>query len=173
MAQINPATLEADYAITLRPSGTDTFQTRDLNWIERAFEWTGWKRSMWPADVIAPGLHLYGFDLRKEERQLFVLLSILKGGRFSFRSMQEFAETVASLIGHQPAPEDDDYSRKKWTEIANRLEKNRGEKLYGICYTLKVIKPVAIPLPGEYPQLGWCNLRLPNYGMKIGEEKEV
>jgi hypothetical protein len=172
MSQAEPLNLEADYAITIRPSFTDVFQTDELTWVERAIDWTGWMRRMWPADVVAPGLLLYGFDLRKDQRRLFALIRIVMGGSFSFRSMQEFAATVADNTGHKPAPEDDDLSNKKWAEIQKRLEKNDGKSCTGICYTLKVIKPVAIPLKGEFPQLGWCNLRLPNYGMKIGEPQE-
>jgi hypothetical protein len=172
MSPANPPALEADYAISVRPSGEDVFQTDDLAWVERTFDWTGWKRHWWPADVVAPNRLLYGFDLRKDKRQLFALLRILKGGSFSFRSMQEFAQAVAGLIGHKPAPEDDDLSKKKWAEIQERVEKNGGKSCTGICYTLKVIKPLAIPLQGEFPILGWCNLRHPNYGMKIGETQE-
>jgi hypothetical protein len=83
--------------------------------------------------------------------------------------MQEFAQTVEGLIGHKPAPEDDDYSQMKWAEIEDRVRRSNGKSCTGICYTLKIIKPVAIPLKGEFPRLGWCNLTLPNYGMKIDE----
>jgi hypothetical protein len=172
MSQAEPLNLEADYAISIRPSFADVVQTDDLAWVERAIDWTGWARHMWPAGVVAPNRLLYGFDLRKDQRRLFALIRIVKGGSFSFRSMQEFAETVAGLTGHKPAPEDDDLSKKKWAEIQERLEKNDGKSCTGICYTLKVIKPVAIPLNGEFPRLGWCNLRLPNYGMIIGETQE-
>lgn len=175
MAKVNAHTLEADYAISVRPTGADVFQTDDLAWVERTFNWTGWMHHQWPADVVTPEQLLYGFDLRKDKRQLFALLRIRKGGSFSFRSMQEFAQTVAGLIGHTPTPEDGDYSRKKWEEIQDRLARNRGKSCIGICYTLKVEKAVAIPLKGKFPLLGWCNLTLPDYGMPIGgiEEREA
>ncbi len=166
MVPANLPAFEADYAITIRPNRPDVFQTDDLGWVERTFDWTGWTRHLWPADVVSPDRLLYGFDLRRDQRQLFALLRILKGGTFSFRSMEEFAQAVAGLIGHKPGPEDDDYSQMKWAEIQERVEKNEGKSCTGICYTLKVIKPVAIPLKGEFPRLGWCNLTLPNYGMK-------
>ena len=80
--------------------------------------------------------------------------------------MQEFAR-VARQIDHEPSPGDDEYSRKKWDEIEARVARGGGKALTGICYTLKVVKPVSIRLEGEFPKLGWCDLRLPNYGMKI------
>lgn len=166
MAHAEPLNLEADYASTIRPSFTDVYQTDDLAWVERTIDWTGWTRRMWPAGVVAPGLLFYGFDLRKDQRRLFALLRISKGGSFSFRSMQEYAERIAELTGHKPAPEDDDLSKKKWAEIQERLENNGGKSCTGICYTLTVIKPVAIRLKGNFPMLGWCNLTRPNYGME-------
>jgi hypothetical protein len=172
MIGVNPPVLEADYAVSVRPGATDVFRTDKLKWVERTFDWTGWKRRFWPADVVVPGTLLYGFDLRREERRLFALLRILKGGEFSFRSMQEFADTVARIIGHKPAPDDDEYSRMKWTDIADRVESNKGKSCTGICYTLQVVKPVSVPLSGEFPRLGWCNLTRPNYGMTIEDARQ-
>jgi hypothetical protein len=120
MSQAESLNLEADYAISIRPSFADVFQTDDLAWVERTIDWTGWMRHRWPADVVAPNQLLYGFDLRKDQRRLFALTRILKGGSFSFRSMQEFAETVAGLTGHRPAPEDDDLRGRLETGICSR-----------------------------------------------------
>ncbi len=154
-----------------RPVRMFSKRTISLGWKGRSIGQDGCAHQ-WPADIVTPEQLLYGFDLRKDKRQLFALLRIRKGGSFSFRSMQDFAQTVAGLIEHTPTPEDDDYSRKKWEEIQDRLARNRGKSCIGICYTLKVEKAVAITLKGEFPRLGWCNLTDPNYGMTIGERQE-
>jgi hypothetical protein len=110
MSVLNLLTLEADYAVSVRPTGSDTFQTQDLAWVNQTWEWTGWIYHKWPANVIAPDRLIYGFDLRKDQRQLFVLLRILKGGSFSFSTIKEFSQTVRGLTGRCPHPGEDIYS---------------------------------------------------------------
>jgi hypothetical protein len=170
MSMLNPLTLEADYAVSVRPTGSDIFQTQDLAWVNQTWEWTGWIYHKWPANVIAADRLIYGFDLRKDKRQLFVLLRILKGGSFSFSTIEEFAETVRGLTGRCPGPWEDVYSQKKWLEIEDRLARKKGKSCTGVCMTFEVVKPVSIPLEGDFPLLGWCNLTLPNYGMQVRSE---
>src|ERR1700687_3568631 len=55
--------LEADYAITVNARGR----------LDEQWSWTAWKTHKWPADIIRPQLLIYGFDLRKEKRELTAL----------------------------------------------------------------------------------------------------
>ncbi len=80
--------------------------------------------------------------------------------------MQEFADRVVELADRRPDPEEDNDSRKKWKEIENRLRD--GVSCTGLCLRWKVLHAVSIPLPGKFPQLGWCRLREANYGMISG-----
>ena len=146
-----PPVLEADYAITINARGR----------LSEGWSWTGWKRRHWPADIIRPGLLLYGFDLRPDQRKLTLLLRITRGGSFSFQSMEEYAKQVEGLTGRKPDP---DLDRDKWSEIQKRVAD--GRDCTGICLCFDEVKTVSITLPGRCPRLGWIALRGSNFGME-------
>ena len=76
--------LEANFAMSLgTPEGAD---------LESYWNWQGWKKHWWPADVIQPGVRFYGFD--KKSQGFSVLLEVKKGGSFTYRTHEEFAKKV-------------------------------------------------------------------------------
>jgi hypothetical protein len=153
---------EADYAVTIQPHEAAAFEASPLSLNER-WTWTGWKNHHWPADVVRPGLLVYGFDRRRDRRKLFVLLQATRGGGFLYRSMPEFVENVRRLTGLEPNRYADDDSEAKWDEVEQRLGSRTA--CTGVCMRWRVVKEVAISLPGRFPRLGWCALRDPNFGM--------
>ena len=111
--------------------------------MENTWYWTGWKRHHWPADVVRPGLKLYGANL--ESRQIITLLQVTRGGSFVYGDKSAFREAVKRLTGSPP-----DDSPPHWKRIA--------AKGTGLALRSRVIKPVSIPLQGRFPQIGWLNL---------------
>src|SRR5262245_38993154 len=97
-------TLEANFAMTLRPG-----EAKDVQQLETYYLWSGWKKHHWPADIIQPGLRLYGFDT--ESRRFCVLLEIIKGGSFIYRTLKEFAYKVDKLTDWPPRQDDPHWSR--------------------------------------------------------------
>src|SRR5437773_1455729 len=106
---ISTPILEADYAITINARGR----------LSEGWSWTGWKHHKWPANVVRPGLLIYGFDLRKKVRALTVLLKITAGGSFSFRTMKEFQREVQNLTTRPPDPNLD---QEQWQKIEQQLD---------------------------------------------------
>ena len=158
---------EADYAISLSAGLLEAF-AEDEDAFDNDWSWTGWIRRLWPAGVIRPGLLVYGFDLRRDQRRLRLLRRVLKGGAFSFRSMDQFVEEVKRLTGRTPDPDEDDDSAAKWPELEEKVRAVRpGAKCIGICATWEIVdKNVSIPLEGKFPRLGWVKLKNPNHGME-------
>jgi hypothetical protein len=145
--------LEANYAISMQPNEAAAFEV-DNQRLDEFWTWTAWKRRHWPADIIHPGLQLYGFDLRKNRRELFVLLKVTHGGAFRFESMDNFVEQVQELTeGWTPDKEADPNSNDKWQDIEERLQ--QAGTCTGICVRWRVLKKVSIPLRGRFPMLGW------------------
>jgi hypothetical protein len=167
---IMPA-FEADYAISIQPHEAADFAI-DHHSLDQRWTWTGWKKHRWPADVIRKGLLLYGFDLRRSRRELFVLLRVTDGGTFQYRSMEEFVRRVRELTEWEPNPDADDNnnSATKWAEVERRLASR--STCTGICMRWRVVKEVSIPLSGRFPRLGWVELRAPNFGMLGVEPSE-
>jgi len=133
---------EADFAVTLRPD-----EVADIQNIARYWLWSGWRRRHWPADVIKPGLKLYGFD--KQKRRLVALLQITKGGTFKYRSGAEFKRRVYKLTSWSPSEHD-----PHWKNI---LGSGKAERT-GIALRWRLIRTVDEPLKGKFPQLGWLRL---------------
>lgn len=140
------ANYEADYAISLDPGEAD-----DLSELEKSrYYWSGWHRRHWPADVVRPGLKIYGFDKRPDRRELCVLLEVTKGGSFSYASKGELSKNIARLTGWEPNKDHPHWERSATPQ--------RGRVGTGIALRWKVIKRVSLPFPGRFPQLGWCRL---------------
>jgi hypothetical protein len=132
--------------------------------LDQSWGWTGWKTRQWPADVVQPGLRIYKYDLRPDRRELCALLEVTHGGSFTFRSMHEFVQHVERLTGRRPDPNEGNDSRSKWSDIEERLREC--DSCTGLCLRWRVVKAVSIPLPGDFPRLGWSRLGDPNYGMQ-------
>jgi hypothetical protein len=172
MTDTKPLNLDADFAVSLHPGEAKRFD-EDISQLGHCWGWTGWKMRYWPAEVIRPGVKVYKFDLRPKSRRLCALLTITKGGAFEFDSMAVFADEVKQLTGRRPSSdvnEDEDGSRK-WPEIEQRLAESRGSCI-GICFCWEVVKPVSIKIEGEFPRLGWCDLRKPNHGFRLLSSKD-
>jgi hypothetical protein len=151
--------LEAKYAHSLHPDEETAFDRG----LDNFWNWTGWAKRLWPAKVIHLRPTIYKFDLRPERRRLCALVEITRGGSFSFGSVAEFAQQVEKLTGRRPDPDEDNDSRGKWQEIEKRLAKHG--RCTGICLCGTVKQRTSITLPGQFPQIGWCDLTKPNYGM--------
>jgi hypothetical protein len=134
--------LQAAYAITLDPNAP-----RDPRGLPRIFRWSGWKRRQWPAEVIRPGLLLYGFD--KRTRRLAVLLKVLRGGTFMYRSLGEFSRRVHALTGLSPST-DDPY----WPT----LPAGTARPCTGVVVRCRAVKRVDIRWHGRFHRLGWMRL---------------
>jgi hypothetical protein len=138
------AKFESPFALSLRPGEADDLKNLALH----HYFWTGWKRRHWPADILRPGVRLYGFDGR--HRTLRVLLQVTRGGAFVYRTKREFAAKVQLLTEWRPDPAD-----PHWRNIAG----DSGERFNtGIALRWRVVKRVRIPLHGRFPQLGWLKL---------------
>jgi hypothetical protein len=133
---------EADFVVTLRPH-----EVRDIDQIGSYWFWTGWRRKHWPADVVKPGVKLYGFD--KRSRRLVALLQITRGGAFRYRNGAEFKRRVRKLTGWSPSEED-----PHWKNILGSGKADRT----GIALRWRLIRPVDEPFKGKFPQLGWLRL---------------
>src|SRR2546427_2405003 len=132
--------LQAAYAITLDPNAP-----RDPRGLPRIFRWSGWKRRQWPAEVIRPGLLLYGFD--KRTRRLAVLLKVLRGGTFTYRSLGEFSRRVRALTRLSPST-DDPY----WPTLPAAT---RARPRTGGVVRCRAGKRVDIPRHGRLHKLRW------------------
>lgn len=95
---MNRFDLEADYALSLRIGEAD-----DLKKLKRRFNWTGWRYRHWPADILRPGLRVYGFD--PKSRMLEVLLEVTSGGAFPYSTLQTAPplHRPASTARHSPS----------------------------------------------------------------------
>lgn len=136
--------LEADYAMTLVPGEGDDIHEGD----DRYWHWNGWKKHHWPADIIGPGLKLYGFDTRPNRRRLCVLLEIRRGESFRYRTREEFQRRAEELTGCRLNPND-----SRWEELP---ESDGDRPCTGIAFRWRVVKRVQIPLDIRFPRLGWC-----------------
>jgi hypothetical protein len=139
---------EADIAISLRPTEAANL---DQYFEDGGGHWTGWQRRHWPANIVRPGLRLYGFDVRPEQRRLCCLLRVNRGGSFTYRSKVEFAKQVGRITG--------------WKGIHNDVHWHRipgGSKhrlSTGVAMSFEFIKRVNIDLgPIRFPQIGWLKL---------------
>jgi 5-methylcytosine-specific restriction protein A len=123
----------------------------DFEDLENRYHWTGWKRRHWPANILRPGLRLYGFDCRR--RALSVLLEVTLGGAFRYRTMREFARMVEQLTEWRPDPGDPHFRR-----IPSAPRGREDADNTGIALRWRVIKRVSIPISGRFPRLGWLKL---------------
>jgi len=138
---------ESPFALSLRGGEAD-----DLEYLEHnTYHWSGWKRRHWPADIVRPGVRLYGFDLR--HRCLRVLLEVTRGGTFLYKSKREFARKVEQLTGWKPAQDD-----RHWATIPQVGRGGDKRENTGLALRWRVIKPVRIPISGSFPRLGWMKL---------------
>ena len=128
---------ESPFALSLRRG--------EANDPERFYYWAGWERRYWPANIVRPGLRLYGFDL--QDRALRVLLEVTRGGTFLYRTKREFTRKVEQLTGWRPS-RDDPY----WGKIRPA---GAGRENTGLALRWRAIKPVRIPLTVRFPQIGW------------------
>ena len=135
---------EADFAICLKPEEAEDL--KDLG--EHYYYWNRWRRRHWPANVIHPGMRLYGFDPRLNMRKLFVLLEITKGSSFNYRKKSEFSSQVKEITGWKPA-----VNHPQWVQIPEASAKEI--PCTGVTLRWKVIKPASINLPGRFPRIGW------------------
>ncbi|MFO0598685.1 MAG: HNH endonuclease [Myxococcaceae bacterium] len=124
-----------------------TFKSSDLEVLRSQYQWTGWKNRHWPADIVRPGLRVYGFDLAT--RRLFVLLELSHGGSFTYRSRREFARHVESITGWPPDLDD------KQIPVPSSGQR----PCTGITLRWKVVRQVDIAYPiARFPQIGWERL---------------
>jgi HNH endonuclease len=137
------ARLETPFAVSLR-TGDDDVEDRQLH----HYYWTGWRRRHWPAEILRPGVQLYGFDLRR--RALRALLEVTRGSAFVYRTKREFADKVQRLTGRPP-----NTAHPHWENIPGYDGKHFNT---GIALRWRVLKTVRIPVPGRFPQLGWMRL---------------
>lgn len=134
--------LDADCAITLN---SDEAKTLDGD-----HYWTGWKRRHWPADLLHPGLRLYGFDTKL--RQYTTLLEVAKGGTFNYRTRREFFTSVHQLTGLQP---DQHHPHSSVIPTASS-----GRPCTGIAYRIRLLRDdIHTSWHGRFPRLGWQILR--------------
>jgi hypothetical protein len=131
---------QAAYAFSLDPAFPAG--TRGL---PRVFHWSGWKRRHWPAEVIRPGILLYGFD--KRTRTLSVLLRVERGGTFTYRSRPEFSRRVRELTGIAPSTAD-----PYWPTLPIL---KKGNPCTGIVVKCQAMRQVQIPWRGRFNRLGW------------------
>jgi hypothetical protein len=134
---------EADFAVTL-----SRHEANPLDQIQKYWLWSGWKRRHWPADIIRPGLRLYGFD--KDRRELVILLQVTKGGSFTYTSWPNFSSKVMKATGWRPTGGEAHRDR-----IALGT---RDKPCFGYAIRWKPLKRVSIRLSGRFPQLGWLQL---------------
>jgi hypothetical protein len=101
--------LTADFAMTLSRREAEHPEKLATD----AWYWTGWTRRLWPANIIRPGLRIYGFDPRPLPvgRRLCVLLEITRGGSFSYSSKASFGREVKALTGWRPDPANPHFDR--------------------------------------------------------------
>ncbi len=138
---------ESPFAMSLGRGEAD-----DLEYLEHhTYHWTGWKRHHWPANIVRPGVRLYGFDLR--HRALRVLLEVTRGGTFLYKSKREFASKVEHLTGWKPSQDD-----PHWATIPSLDRGGEKRENTGLALRWRVIKPVRIPISGRFPRLGWMKL---------------
>ncbi len=133
---------QADFALTLQPTEVD-----DLANINKYWWWSGWQRRHWPADIIRPGLRLYGFD--KRSRCFVAVLEVTRGGAFTYRTAEEFSELVHEQTGWEPDRED-----RHWESI---IGDERSERT-GIALRWKLIRKTNEAWTGKFPRLGWMRL---------------
>lgn len=138
---------EADIALTLSPG-----EATHLSDLEDQWYWTGWTRRLWPANVVRPGLHIYGFDTRPAPlgRRLCVLLEVTRGGSFSYTSKATFARQAKELTGWEPGRIDPHFKRIPSGSTSRPCT--------GIALRWRVVKEVSFPLDGRFPQIGWRKL---------------
>ncbi len=137
--KIKAKRLEAQIAITYKASEA-----------ESSCLWVEWKRHYWPADVVRPGLNLYGFDT--SSRRLCVLLQITRAGSFEYRTRNQLASAIEAAAGFLPNQED-----RYWSTAAISSQ-NNNKPCFGIAIQWKVLKRVNIPLDVRFPELGWLRL---------------
>lgn len=135
---------EADFAICLKPEEAGNIANLDKGF----YYWNGWRNRHWPADVIRPGVRLYGFDPRPNMRKLCVLLKITRGGSFYFRKKSEFNKQVKKLTGWEP-----NTGHPQWAQIP--IVSPKGRPSTGVALRWKVIKRVSINLSVRFPRIGW------------------
>lgn len=124
-----------------------TFGSSDLETLRSEYLWTGWRNRHWPADLLRPGLRLYGFD--KATRRLFVLLELSHGGSFTYRTRSEFSRRVEELTGWEPDLDDKDVPECKRSD----------RPCTGIALRWRVLRQIDIAFPvARFPQLGWARL---------------
>jgi len=91
---------QADFAISLQPN-----EVADLTNIgKKYFWWSGWRRRHWPADILRPGLRLYGFD--KVSRCFVAVLEVTRCGAFKYRTGAEFRTRVRVRTAWYPYQSD-------------------------------------------------------------------
>ena len=137
--------LEADYALSLQPGEGD-----DIDALRRRWFWTGWKRRHWPANVVRPGVFIYGFDTRLDNRRLTVLLRVIRGRSFSYTSKRTFSEAVRRISGWSPGRDDPHWHRIPVSRT--------GRPCTGLALRWEVVKRADIPLAIRFPRLGWLKL---------------
>jgi hypothetical protein len=137
--------LLAAIAITLKPGAAD-----DLAKLEkRQFMWGAWSTHQWPADVVRPGLRVYGFDTRA--RRLTVLLEVRRGGTFEYRTIAQLAKAIVNATGWHP---DTDSAYWQTRPVPGKSQKS----FAGVALRWKVVARADIPLDVRFPQLGWLRL---------------
>jgi hypothetical protein len=134
---------EADFALTLQPH-----EVAGLPHTGQSWNWTGWRRRQWPADIIRPGLRLYAFD--KRSRCFVAVLEVTKGGAFTYRTRGGFSSRVQALTGWKP-----DFTDPHWKTVRGD---GRSERT-GIALRWKLAKKVHERWTGDkFPRLGWLKL---------------
>lgn len=138
------APADADYALTLDPRGL-----ADLEHVHRkSWQWSGWLRHHWPADVIKRGLRLYGFDAKT--REFVAVLEVTRGKSFHYTNWRNFAAKAFRATGWRPIP-DDPHRRLMPQGSAESL-------CTGYALRYKLVRRVRIPWEGRFPRLGWLRL---------------
>jgi len=133
---------QADFALTLQPN-----EVADLDHIDQFWWWSGWQRRHWPADIIRPGLRLYGFD--KRSRCFVAVLEITKGGAFTYRTGAEFIRRSHAQTGRKPDRRD-----PHWKNVVGD---GRSERT-GIALRWKLVNEIHEQWAGKFPRLGWIRL---------------
>lgn len=137
---------EADFAISFLLRADE----EPIDWAHQ-WQWTGWSRRLWPANVEWVGRKVYAFDRRPAQRRFCALLRITHGGGFSYRTRAEYAEIVKGMC--KWIPDLSDPHAKTMPFVRS------GRPRTGLAVRWEFIKAVDIPYPiARFPRIGWLRL---------------
>jgi hypothetical protein len=183
---------DAQYAFTFADDEETEVHNQGYFWDEY-WQRNGWQNEQLPARLLRNGLRR-AYVFNKECRALVALYRIERSRVFTFTSMADFAREVwtfrqaagTSAVprnrrleihilapGSAAGPGIDDPDghpghRKKWVQVEARCN-NAERPCTGVVFCARLIRVLnpCLRLQGDFPRIGWCNLRGPNFGMSL------